>query len=918
MSYGNLLKCLSPHVKKLVRKYENKCKMHIKEQWSLNFNKVCIQEGLLPTYTRFRIDPEAASTEQTKQYRMYLIEREVSKGMDRLKILERERESCLLDIKQSDCDGEQLNNVLSALGLILGSSEKANKTRTLKKLNWLYHGRTVKTRFLQFCINDNKDSFVNLSNYALTDDETRFLNLGFNCHLEPKYSKIFKKIELEVLYQNLLDLNSQGKISISPDLANLLSAEGTKHRNVKSKAIITPELRTAAAKLKNNENVIIRKADKSSTYVILNKEDYLSKIDDILADSSKFKVIHKNPINEIKRRVNRLVETQNALQESRKLPKIIGDFTPGYLYGNVKTHKTGNPLRPIISQIPSPTYKLAKILNNIITPYVPNQFSLRSSDEFLDLLHSHPNQGIIASLDVESLFSNVPIVETIEIIISRVYNHPDLPPPKIPPHILEELLVCCTKEVPFRCPKGNMYVQIDGVAMGSPLGPCFANFYMGHIEAIVLNDLGLKPPTYGRYVDDIFVQITDESQIIALKTAFENNSVLNFTYEMNVNSKLPFLDVLVDGSGAEFKTEVFHKPTDQGVCLNSKSECVERYKRGTIMNYLTRAYKIASTWVEFNIEVCHIRQRMINNGYTNQFVDQHIRTFLNNVILKAPKEEKQLIPVYYKAQFHQNYKLDERVIKNILNDKVKSNCDAEIEIRIYYKGSKTSNLVMKNNLNPKPCGLSEANIIYKFNCPSHGQATCYVGQTQTTLSRRLTAHKQHGSIHDHFLTFHGAKPTREQLVENTVAIARAADKQRLDITEALLILDLKPIINKQQDKFPNILKLYSSLGEPPNPTKNDPSLALSNTCTFENDDQFPPPMGSLELLFDENTTETEHLVSQRTYKLFNSPINLDKIVPPIGENDLARRNKSPPPLPVPPIDHLRILPFRRSQTCKRS
>ena len=628
--------------------------------------------------------------------------------------------------------------------------------------------------------------------------------------------------------------------------------------------------------------------------MILNKDNYLSKIDTILADTTKFKIINKNPINDIKRRVNKLIEAQNALQESIKLPKIIGDFQPGYLYGNVKTHKVGNPLRPIISQIPSPTYKLAKLLNNIITPYTPNQFSLKSSDEFLDLLHSHPNQGIIASLDVESLFTNVPILETINIIISRVYNHPDLPPPKIPQHILEELLVCCTKEVPFRCPRGNMYVQIEGVAMGSPLGPCFANFYMGHIENIVLNDLGLKPSIYGRYVDDIFIQITDESQIISLKNALESNSVLNFTYEMNVNNKLPFLDIMVDSSGTDFRTEVYHKPTDQGICLNFKSECIERYKQGTVFNYLNRAYKIASTWFEFNAEVCHLRQKLINNNYSNKFVDQHIRNFLNNVILREPKEKTPSLPIYYKAQFHQNYRLDERIIKNILNNKIKSNCNSNIQIRIYYQGSKTCNLVMKNNLNPKQSGLSETNVIYKFNCPElHGQATSYVGATRTTLSRRLTAHKQHGSIYEHYLQSHGVKPTREQLVENTVVIARASDKNRLDITEALLILEHKPIINRQQDSFPNVLKLYSSLGEVPYPIQDHLPTTMSNA--LDNDYHSPSPLDGLGCLFGESQEELEQF-SQRTLHLLNSPINLNKIVPPNGngtldENKIAETSK---------------------------
>ena len=60
----------------------------------------------------------------------------------------------------------------------------------------------------------------------------------------------------------------------------------------------------------------------------------------------------------------------------------------------------------------------------------------------------------------------------------------------------------------------------------------------------------------------------DESEIKKLRDLFQENSVLKFTYEMNINNKLPFLDVLVQTSESKFKTSVYHKPSDQGTCLN--------------------------------------------------------------------------------------------------------------------------------------------------------------------------------------------------------------------------------------------------------------------------------------------------------------------------------------------------------------
>ena len=67
----------------------------------------------------------------------------------------------------------------------------------------------------------------------------------------------------------------------------------------------------------------------------------------------------------LKEKVNALITANNAEMDTMQLPKIIGDYSPGYIYGGVKTHKPNSPLTPIISQIPTPEYQLSKKLNNL-------------------------------------------------------------------------------------------------------------------------------------------------------------------------------------------------------------------------------------------------------------------------------------------------------------------------------------------------------------------------------------------------------------------------------------------------------------------------------------------------------------------------------------------------------------------------
>ena len=125
-------------------------------------------------------------------------------------------------------------------------------------------------------------------------------------------------------------------------------------------------------------------------------------------------------------------------------------------------------MRPIISQVGTVTYETAKALNDLLKQYIPTKYIISSTQEFMHTLKSTANTGILASLDVESLFTNVPVRETTEIIINRAYNHETVSPPAIPKTSLEQLLLICTTETPFQDTIGDMYIQVDGVSMGSP------------------------------------------------------------------------------------------------------------------------------------------------------------------------------------------------------------------------------------------------------------------------------------------------------------------------------------------------------------------------------------------------------------------------------------------------------------------
>ena len=152
-------------------------------------------------------------------------------------------------------------------------------------------------------------------------------------------------------------------------------------------------------------------------------------------------------------------------------------------------------------------------------------------------------------------------------IIGEVY-HSTKTPLDIPQELLRQLLTACTKEAPFRGPDNKLYLQVNRVASGFPLEVLFANFYMGMVERKVMENSNVKPRLYCRYIDDIFVEVRNLHHLEELRSAFETNSCLAFTYEICNENSLPFLDTLVSSEVDKYVTSVYTKKTNATLCMN--------------------------------------------------------------------------------------------------------------------------------------------------------------------------------------------------------------------------------------------------------------------------------------------------------------------------------------------------------------
>ena len=147
----------------------------------------------------------------------------------------------------------------------------------------------------------------------------------------------------------------------------------------------------------------------------------------------------------------------------------------GILYGLPKIHENNVPLRPILSCINNYSYKVAKFFIPLLNPLSVGSYMVRDSFSFVqELLNLNFNSSsvVMASFDVTSLFTNIPLDQTIDIISNCVFAN------AVYFHGLTrcefgKLLCFAVKNCHFLFNE-VLYQQIDGVGMGSPLGPIFS------------------------------------------------------------------------------------------------------------------------------------------------------------------------------------------------------------------------------------------------------------------------------------------------------------------------------------------------------------------------------------------------------------------------------------------------------------
>ena len=288
----------------------------------------------------------------------------------------------------------------------------------------------------------------------------------------------------------------------------------------------------AIKELKDNPTINIKKADKGSTTVIMNKLDKIAEGQIQLDDVENYRPLATPMVEETHARVERLITELHHNDH-------IDTMTRKWL---------ANPVgRPIISGCGGPTERISSFVDSLLQPIAKQQTSyLKDTTDFINFIENTKvtEDAILVSMDVTSLYTNIPQEEGITTVCNTYERfHSNKPP--IPTHYLREMLRLILQENSFQF-HGKHYLQTHGTAMGTKMAVSFANLFMAAVETEILSNSTKKPLVWKRYIDDVFSlwNIGIEEINGFIEQANRYHPTMRFTAEISAK-EIIFLDTCV-------------------------------------------------------------------------------------------------------------------------------------------------------------------------------------------------------------------------------------------------------------------------------------------------------------------------------------------------------------------------------------
>ena len=342
-----------------------------------------------------------------------------------------------------------------------------------------------------------------------------------------------------------------------------------------------------------------------------------------------------------------------------------------------------------------------------------------------------PHDYALVSFDVKSLFTSIPIALATDSIGAAINADEQWQErtslTKDDAIALVEL--CMTSN--FFQQNNQVYRQVNGTPMGSPISVVAAELTMQEIERKIFEQAPCDIKLWRRFVDDTIVVIPKNS--VGQFQDFINsiNSNIQFTSEIEQDGTLNFLDISItrlESGSITFK--VYRKPTNTNRYLDCDSCHSKKQKEGVIRSLSDRAHRICSA-NQVDQELNQVREQLKLNGYTNSTINK----------------------VFNTSKIYNQQQVEEPIRESVDRIANQQYCSAP-----YIPGaSERISRIFKQNgviISHKPCNTIESklcqlkdkrnvmalsNVVYELRCKDCD--VVYIGETGRQVGQRIREHE---------------------------------------------------------------------------------------------------------------------------------------------------------------------------------
>lgn len=462
------------------------------------------------------------------------------------------------------------------------------------------------------------------------------------------------------------------------------------------------------------------------------------------------------------------------------------------MHGLPKIHKTPLKMRPIVSNISAPTYKLAKWLVRKFSEFDPPKGKfVKNSMDFVKRLKNVKveKDEVMISFDVVSLYPSVPIPEAIQNVSDwlRTTNITDTQK-----NTLVDATRVCMQQNQFRF-RNKFYKLRRGTSMGNPLSCFVSNIFMCNFE----NELGVAlPRVWWRFVDDVFAIVKKSEIDNILKTLNGTKyTSIKFTHEEESEGKLPFLDLMLTRTPTGFiDVTVYRKPTATSRFITRESYCPTSHKMAAFHSMVHRLCRLPLSIQNFMNELKHIKEVALMNGFSSCAIDQIVQKHSKKLKLESlstfyrkPKDKKPRMKFQYAA--HITNRIDQVFRQHSLN--------------IAFSSGPKLKQLLSNTKDKVP-----KNENYEITCKCCGIK--YFGQTKRQLLIRYREHCAHvrkNHPEKSAVAFHALEKLHLRFDPKDVSCLKLVkpvnDSYKLDAWESL-------VVKKGQEKYATLMNIKPS------------------------------------------------------------------------------------------------------------